>query len=267
MLLCPRCKNPGKPTGKEWNYSVFHVKQIFCGKCNKRFQAYYKEDVLWYTIPKQGPRRSPKRVKKKTQRIRVKTERVPIWKRVLDDGLTVLEKQQIYDNKLRDEIKSLFEVVAKRRTVNFKRLFYAASYFIGRKHGLPVMITDFTHISGISKKELAKSYSYLRQKVNIKIPIQNPEDIMMYRTNLIKLPTTLKNHSIQTLKKILEITKYKNKTLSPASLAALATFYACKKNKYPITKKEIGELFQISTATITNNLKLFKPYIDDNSLY
>jgi len=54
MLRCPRCnkKDVVQPTGKEWNYNVFDVKSFMCNNCKKKFNAYFRENELKYTIPK-----------------------------------------------------------------------------------------------------------------------------------------------------------------------------------------------------------------------
>jgi len=39
-------------TGKEWAYSVFKVKSYYCKHCDKKFNAYYRNNQLAYTIPK-----------------------------------------------------------------------------------------------------------------------------------------------------------------------------------------------------------------------
>jgi hypothetical protein len=54
MLKCPRCNSPtAKPTGKEWEYGRYHVKQYACSKCEKKAMEYYLEGKLSHTIPKQ----------------------------------------------------------------------------------------------------------------------------------------------------------------------------------------------------------------------
>ena len=54
MLSCPRCKKEKtiQPTGKEWKYNVFNVKSYYCEQCKKKFNAYYQDNKLRYTIPK-----------------------------------------------------------------------------------------------------------------------------------------------------------------------------------------------------------------------
>jgi predicted Rossmann fold nucleotide-binding protein DprA/Smf involved in DNA uptake len=37
---------------KEWNYSAFHVKKLFCEACNRNFEAYFKRGKLSHTIPR-----------------------------------------------------------------------------------------------------------------------------------------------------------------------------------------------------------------------
>jgi hypothetical protein len=53
MAKCPRCNFSCKPTGKEWEYGAFHVKQFACGECEKMFMEYYRNGKLSHTIPKQ----------------------------------------------------------------------------------------------------------------------------------------------------------------------------------------------------------------------
>ncbi|MDR0461222.1 MAG: hypothetical protein LBH62_07330 [Nitrososphaerota archaeon] len=52
MTNCPRCNSSADPTGKEWKYGLFHVKQYLCTKCKKRHMEYYKDNKLSHTIPK-----------------------------------------------------------------------------------------------------------------------------------------------------------------------------------------------------------------------
>jgi predicted Rossmann fold nucleotide-binding protein DprA/Smf involved in DNA uptake len=52
MVNCPRCGKEAKPTGKEWDYSRFHVKYFNCPYDNRSFKAYYHDGKLSHTIPK-----------------------------------------------------------------------------------------------------------------------------------------------------------------------------------------------------------------------
>jgi len=52
MPNCPRCQAKAKPTGKEWEYGPFHVKQYECLGCEKKYMEYYKDGKLSHTIPK-----------------------------------------------------------------------------------------------------------------------------------------------------------------------------------------------------------------------
>jgi len=51
-MKCPRCGQEAKPTGKKWKFSVFQVESHHCPKCDKNFNAYYKDNKFSYTIPK-----------------------------------------------------------------------------------------------------------------------------------------------------------------------------------------------------------------------
>jgi len=52
MVKCPRCSGEVSPTGKEWRYGAFDVKSFYCKACEKKFNAYYRDKQLAYTIPK-----------------------------------------------------------------------------------------------------------------------------------------------------------------------------------------------------------------------
>jgi transposase-like protein len=52
-MKCPRCGASSESTNKKWKYASFEVKQYYCEKCDKKFNAYYRENRLSHTIPKQ----------------------------------------------------------------------------------------------------------------------------------------------------------------------------------------------------------------------
>ncbi len=52
MVRCPKCGSDSEETGKEWNYYRYQVKDFFCSKCKKKFQACYLDGKLSHTIPK-----------------------------------------------------------------------------------------------------------------------------------------------------------------------------------------------------------------------
>ena len=52
MVKCPRCGMAVSEATKKWDYGVFHVMMYVCGKCEKSFKAYYRDNKLSHTIPK-----------------------------------------------------------------------------------------------------------------------------------------------------------------------------------------------------------------------
>lgn len=57
------CNSPAALTGKEWEYSLFHVKQYLCSGCKKKFMEYYRHGKLSHTIPKDGRPLKPRTTK------------------------------------------------------------------------------------------------------------------------------------------------------------------------------------------------------------
>jgi len=52
IISCPWCQTKCNPAGKEWDYGAFHAKSYYCKKCDKKFNAYYRDNKFSHTIPK-----------------------------------------------------------------------------------------------------------------------------------------------------------------------------------------------------------------------
>lgn len=50
MPNCPTCKENVNLLIKEWNYSVYNVKNFRCDKCLKSFNVYYKQNKFSHII-------------------------------------------------------------------------------------------------------------------------------------------------------------------------------------------------------------------------
>ena len=52
MVKCPKCGKEGQALGKEWDYSIYHVKLFKCTEDRQTFKAYYRDGKITHTIPK-----------------------------------------------------------------------------------------------------------------------------------------------------------------------------------------------------------------------
>ena len=50
MSSCPECGNETNEASKEWNYHLFHVKNLVCRNCGISFMAYYRNGKLSHII-------------------------------------------------------------------------------------------------------------------------------------------------------------------------------------------------------------------------
>ncbi len=50
MVQCPVCETDSTTIRKEWKYSIFDAKSLYCKNCEKKFIAYYKNGKLNHTI-------------------------------------------------------------------------------------------------------------------------------------------------------------------------------------------------------------------------
>jgi len=51
-VTCPRCGAQTEPTGKEFAFGVFEGIVHYCQRCEKSFNAYYKDEKFTHTVPK-----------------------------------------------------------------------------------------------------------------------------------------------------------------------------------------------------------------------
>ncbi len=51
-IECPRCGALSEPTGKGFSFGIFEGRSYFCEKCEKSFNAFYRNRELSYTVPK-----------------------------------------------------------------------------------------------------------------------------------------------------------------------------------------------------------------------
>ena len=53
---CPLCQTESNEVVREWKYSRFVVKSVYCKECNLRFQAYYLKNELSHVISNHYPK-------------------------------------------------------------------------------------------------------------------------------------------------------------------------------------------------------------------
>ena len=51
-LTCPRCGARTEPNGKSFTFGVFEGRGYNCAECEKKFSAYYRDEVFNHTVPK-----------------------------------------------------------------------------------------------------------------------------------------------------------------------------------------------------------------------
>jgi predicted Rossmann fold nucleotide-binding protein DprA/Smf involved in DNA uptake len=66
MPSCPICNQDVHLVIKEWNYSIFHVKNLWCNNCSHTFKAYYRKGILSHTtVSKKGPHKKATAIRRK----------------------------------------------------------------------------------------------------------------------------------------------------------------------------------------------------------
>lgn len=52
-MICPICHgNDTSSPFKKWNYAGYNVERHVCSECEDKYNVYFKEDKIAYTVPK-----------------------------------------------------------------------------------------------------------------------------------------------------------------------------------------------------------------------
>lgn len=129
----------------------------------------------------------------------------------------------------------------------------AALYMACRLHKHPITIDEIADKTNLTKKKLAKNYRFLLKNLEIKTPVDNPDEKLSKYASLLGLSQSEINEArlILSKAKSSKITIGKN----PNSLAAAALYIAAIRNGKSISQKEIATVCQVTEVTLRNRYK------------
>lgn len=162
------------------------------------------------------------------------------------------EKYELDEQILAEVQKYFSKAVEKKisRGRSLYELFYASLYLSFRMLGIPELLKDVARISDVSPTKLRKLYRLLVRKLELAVPPLDP-------TQLIKSRSKKLDFSPKTIRKALSLVeeaRKRNVTIghAPSSIAAVATFVACREEGEERKQEQIAEVFGVSAATIRN---------------
>lgn len=146
--------------------------------------------------------------------------------------------------------------------MNTKNLMCACIYVACRKQGVPRSILEISLSSNIRKKEIARAYRVLVERMEISLNPYNPSEFLTKIANEAKISEKSKRIAIEILAMAekQKITEGKN----PKALAAASLYFACRLNNEEKSQDNLSRASGITATTIrTRYWDLKKNIFDD----
>ncbi len=144
--------------------------------------------------------------------------------------------------------KALEKRLARGRSI--QSLLGAALFAACRESETPRTIKDIEQVSNVRKKELAKCYRVLVEKLDLKIPVISAVQCIARIANQLGVSEKSKRLAVKILKDYEESGNIAGK--SPTGLAATALYLACVNTGEHFSQKNIAGASTITEVTIRN---------------
>lgn len=177
------------------------------------------------------------------------------WKHFMDEECEKLKRNYILDDNVLDETKDIFSKAVEKKMVlgrSYKELFYGSLYLALRSLGVSALLIDVSNMSGLSTKRIGKSYRLLLWNLKRVIPLISPKQLVKSRAASLGISHQSIHRAIQILEEAMGTWDQMGK--APSSLAAAATFLACREKGENKTQKEVATLFGVTDVTIRKYL-------------
>ena len=154
--------------------------------------------------------------------------------------------------------KALDKTLVRGRSIN--AIAAAALYAACRKSGSPKTLSEISEASLVNKKDVARCYRLLLQKLDFHMPISDP---LTYVSKIAE-KNGVSGKTQGTAIAILRDAKQKRFSAGkdPIGMAAAALYIACLQNNEKITQKDIAEASGVTEVTVRNRYKALKQQLN-----
>ena len=154
--------------------------------------------------------------------------------------------------------KALDKTLVRGRSIN--AIAAAALYAACRKSGSPKTLSEISEASLVNKKDVARCYRLLLQKLDFHMPISDP---LTYVSKIAE-KNGVSGKTQGTAITILRDAKQKRFSAGkdPIGMAAAALYIACLQNNEKVTQKDIAEASGVTEVTVRNRYKALKQQLN-----
>jgi len=157
---------------------------------------------------------------------------------------------------LHEEAAELYEKALEKGLVrgrSIESIIAAIVYSLAREYKTPRTLAEIAQASGISKRELGRTYRYISRKLKIRILPATADSYIPRFASMLKLKDSTQVLASKILKKAMKKDVISGK--GPCGCAAAAIYIASVLNEEHKTQREIADAVGVTEVTIRNRYK------------
>jgi len=157
---------------------------------------------------------------------------------------------------LHEEAAELYEKALEKGLVrgrSIESIIAAIVYSLAREYKTPRTLAEIAQASGISKRELGRTYRYISRKLKIRILPATADSYIPRFASMLKLKDSTQVLASKILKKAMKKDVISGK--GPCGCAAAAIYIASVLNNEHKTQREIADAVGVTEVTIRNRYK------------
>ncbi len=132
----------------------------------------------------------------------------------------------------------------------------AVVYMICRQYGIPRTLDEIAEVSGISKKEIGRTYRFLKKELYVDVPLTNPIYYVPRFASALGLSGKVQEKAKEILQDAVEKGLISGR--GPTGVAAAAVYIASVMMGERRTQKEVAEVAGVTEVTIRNRYRELK---------
>jgi len=132
----------------------------------------------------------------------------------------------------------------------------AVIYAICRMRGIPRTLDEISKASGIEKKEIGRAYRFLKNELEMDVPLTDPSQYVPKFSTALKLGGQVQEEAIKLIKKSLKKGLISGR--GPTGVAAAALYIASAMYGEKRTQKEVADVAGVTEVTIRNRYRELK---------
>lgn len=157
---------------------------------------------------------------------------------------------------LHEEVSELYEKALEKGLVrgrSIESIIAALVYALSREYKSPRTLAEISQATGISKRELGRTYRYISRKLKLRIVPSSAESYIPRFASLLQLKESTEVKATEILRKALKKEVISGK--GPCGCAAAAIYIASVLNGERRTQREIADIVGVTEVTIRNRYK------------